>query len=68
MRDSINQYYADKNAYPPTLEALVTEKILTSDTGGSVHELQYDVAGHDVGDRSGQPGGAAGRIRCEEWI
>jgi general secretion pathway protein G len=28
MRDSINQYYADKNAYPPTLEALVTEKYL----------------------------------------
>jgi general secretion pathway protein G len=28
MRDSINQYYADKNAYPSTLEALVTEKYL----------------------------------------
>lgn len=28
MRDSIDQYYADKNAYPPDLEALVTEKYL----------------------------------------
>lgn len=28
MRDAIDQYYADKNAYPATLEALVTEKYL----------------------------------------
>jgi general secretion pathway protein G len=28
MRDAIDQYYADKNRYPPNLEALVTEKYL----------------------------------------
>lgn len=28
MRDAIDQYYADKNAYPPALDALVTEKYL----------------------------------------
>ena len=28
LRDAIDQYYADKNAYPPMLEALVTEKYL----------------------------------------
>jgi len=28
MRDAIDQHYADKNAYPPSLEALVTEKYL----------------------------------------
>jgi general secretion pathway protein G len=28
MRDAIDQHYADKNAYPPLLEALVTEKYL----------------------------------------
>jgi general secretion pathway protein G len=28
MRDAIDQYYADKNAYPSALEALVTEKYL----------------------------------------
>ena len=28
MRDAIDQYYADKNAYPPSLDALVTEKYL----------------------------------------
>jgi general secretion pathway protein G len=28
LRDAIDQYYADKNKYPPTLEALVTEKYL----------------------------------------
>jgi general secretion pathway protein G len=28
MRDAIDQYYADKNEYPPTLEALVDEKYL----------------------------------------
>ncbi len=28
MRDAIDQYYADKNAYPPALVALVTDKYL----------------------------------------
>ena len=28
MRDAINQYYADKNQYPPTLESLVSEGYL----------------------------------------
>ncbi len=28
MRDAIDQYYADKNAYPAALDALVTEKYL----------------------------------------
>ena len=28
MRDAIDQYYADRNAYPATLDALVTDKYL----------------------------------------
>jgi general secretion pathway protein G len=28
MRDAIDQYYADKNAYPPALEDLVSQKYL----------------------------------------
>lgn len=28
MRDAIDQYYADKNRYPPTLDALVSDKYL----------------------------------------
>jgi general secretion pathway protein G len=28
MRDAIDQYYADKNKYPPSLEALVTDKYI----------------------------------------
>jgi general secretion pathway protein G len=28
MRDAIDQYYADKNQYPPSLDALVSEKYL----------------------------------------
>jgi general secretion pathway protein G len=28
MRDAIDQYYADKNTYPASLEALVTDKYL----------------------------------------
>ena len=28
MRDSIDQYYADKNKYPPTLSSLVEDKYL----------------------------------------
>ena len=30
MRDAIDQYYADKNKYPASLEALVSEKYLRS--------------------------------------
>ena len=30
MRDAIDQYYADKNRYPPTLDALITDKYLRS--------------------------------------
>ena len=30
LRDAMDQYYADKNTYPPSLEALVTEKYLRS--------------------------------------
>jgi len=28
MRDAIDQYYADKNAYPPTLDSLVSDRYL----------------------------------------
>ena len=28
LRDAIDQYYADKNAYPPSLDSLVSEKYL----------------------------------------
>ncbi|OFW13521.1 MAG: hypothetical protein A3H29_18910 [Acidobacteria bacterium RIFCSPLOWO2_02_FULL_67_21] len=28
MRDALDQYYADKNAYPPSLDDLVTQKYL----------------------------------------
>jgi general secretion pathway protein G len=28
MRDALNQFYADKNKYPPSLEALVEEKYI----------------------------------------
>lgn len=28
LRDAIDQYYADKNTYPPSLDALVSEKYL----------------------------------------
>jgi general secretion pathway protein G len=28
LRDALDQYYADKHAYPPSLDALVTEKYL----------------------------------------
>jgi general secretion pathway protein G len=28
MRDAIDQYYADKNRYPPALDSLVSEKYL----------------------------------------
>jgi general secretion pathway protein G len=28
MRDAIDQYYADKNKYPPTLDSLVSDKYM----------------------------------------
>jgi general secretion pathway protein G len=30
MRDAIDQYYADKNRYPPTLDSLVSERYIRS--------------------------------------
>lgn len=30
MRDALDQYYADKNKYPPSLDALVSEKYMRS--------------------------------------
>ena len=61
MRDAIDQYYADKNTYPPSLEALVSEKYLRAITGGSVHELarrrgRSTMSEIDPANPSAQPG------------
>ncbi len=55
LRDSIDQYYADKGSYPPDLATLVTEKYMRQVPKRSVHRLGRYVAGRHVGARSCQP-------------
>jgi general secretion pathway protein G len=55
MRDAIDQYYADKNKYPASLEQLVEDKYLRACPRSvhAVHKLVADGAGRT------QPGTAA---------
>ena len=39
MRDAIDQYYADKNKYPASLDALVSDKYLRAIPVDPIHEL-----------------------------
>ena len=60
MRDAIDQYYADKNAYPAALEALVTEKYLRSipvdPMTASADTWQTVLSELDAANPSAQPG------------
>lgn len=60
MRDAIDQYYADKNAYPPTLEALVEEKYLravpTDPFTESNATWQTELSEFDAANPSATPG------------
>jgi general secretion pathway protein G len=60
MRDSIDQYYGDKNAYPPALDALVTDKYLRAIPDdpftGSSTTWQTIMSELDPANPSAQPG------------
>jgi general secretion pathway protein G len=60
MRDAIDQYYADKNAYPPSLDSLVTEKYLRAipedPFTGSNTTWQLTMSEIDAANPSAQPG------------
>ena len=60
MRDAIDQYYADKNAYPPALDALVTEKYLRAipvdPFTASADTWQTVLSELDAANPSAQPG------------
>ena len=60
MRDAIDQYYADKNAYPSSLEALVTDKYLRAipqdPFTGSDTTWQTVMSELDPANPSAQPG------------
>ena len=68
MRDAIDQYYADKNKYPPTLEALVTRQVSAGGAGRSVHATRRHLADDDVGARARQSVGRARHLRREERL
>ena len=55
MRDAIDQYYADKNKYPPSLDALVSEKYLRAIPVDPFTTRRRHLADDDVGPGSGQP-------------
>jgi general secretion pathway protein G len=60
MRDALDQYYADKNAYPASLEALVTEKYLrgipVDPFTNSADTWQTTMSELDAANPSAQPG------------
>ena len=60
MRDAIDQYYADKNAYPSSLDALVTDKYLRAipqdPFTGSETTWQTVMSELDPANPSAQPG------------
>jgi general secretion pathway protein G len=60
MRDAIDQYYADKNKYPPSLEALVSEKYLRAlpmdPITNSTDTWQTTMSDPEPGNPSAEPG------------
>ena len=68
MRDAIDQYYADKNKYPPTLESLVSEKYLRAipvdPFTASAETWQTTMSELDAGQR----GDRAGHLRRQERV
>ena len=60
MRDALDQYYADKNAYPPALEDLVTAKYLravpTDPFTNSAETWQTTLSETDPANPSAVPG------------
>ena len=60
MRDAIDQYYADKNAYPASLDALVSEKYLRAipvdPFTNSADTWQTTLSDADPSNPSAQPG------------
>lgn len=60
LRDAIDQYYADKNTYPPSLDALVSDKYLRAIPAdpftNSAETWQTTPSELDAGNPSAQPG------------
>jgi general secretion pathway protein G len=60
MRDAIDQYYADKNKYPPTLESLVADKyqraIPIDPFTSSAETWQTTMSELEAGNVSAEPG------------
>ena len=68
MRDVIDQFYADKQKYPQTLEELVDGRIPAGDPEGPVHRLRGDVADCRGRARSGEPGDRTGHRQRQERV
>jgi general secretion pathway protein G len=60
MRDAIDQYYADKNSYPQSLDALVSDKYLRAipidPFTNSAETWQTTMSEADAANPSAQPG------------
>jgi general secretion pathway protein G len=60
LRSVIDQYYADKNKYPPTLDALVSEKYIRAlpvdPFTNSIDTWQTTMSEADPGNPSAEPG------------
>ena len=66
LRDSIDQFYADKGTYPPDLTSLVTEGYMRQIPEGSVHRIRRHLANRHVRARPRSPKCSAGCVRRQE--
>ena len=66
MRDAIDQYYADKNKYPASLETLVTDGYMRTHPRGPDHALGRHLADRAGRSRPGEPDRGAGRLQRQE--
>ncbi len=67
MREAIDQYHADKNRYPATLEALVEDKYLRHGAGRSDYEVGRHLANDDGRPGAGKSLSRTGNLQREEW-
>ena len=66
MRDAIDQYYADKNKYPASLDTLVSDGYMRRDPRRPDHAVRRHLADGARRGRSQQPDRRAGHLRRQE--
>ena len=65
MRDALDQYFADRQEYPPSLDSLVSEGYLRTIPGRPLYQHEHELA-VDPGRIRPEQSAVAGDLRCKE--